>query len=122
MKKTQEDKAREKRIIMEIVVDAYNEDERAMGWYYYLEDKLRFPFKARCVSQREVSPLEREEEVEVVGMPSEDECMCEMFVTIQWGKRTVAVPLAQLEGVEAGSKTKEAIEDWHYWLEQGYEF
>ena len=122
MKTTREDKVREDRIIMEIVVDAYDENERAMGWYYYLEDKLRFPIKARCVSQREVSPLERGEEVEVLGMPSEDECMCEMFVTIQWGKRTLAVPLAQLEGVEVDNQTKEAIEDWHYWVEQGYEF
>jgi hypothetical protein len=35
-----EDKAREHRIEMEIVVDAYNEIERAMGWYYCLQDKL----------------------------------------------------------------------------------
>jgi hypothetical protein len=122
MSTPKEDKAREKRIIMEIVVDAYNEDERAMGWYYYLEEKLQFPFRAKCLSQREVSPLEPGEEVEIVGMPSEDECMNEMFVAIRWGKRTLAVPLAQLEGVEVDDQTKEAIEDWHYWVEQGYEF
>lgn len=32
-----QDKAREHRIAMEAVVDAYHETERAMGWYYYLE-------------------------------------------------------------------------------------
>ena len=93
-----------------------------MGWYYYLEGKLQFPFRAMCVSQREVSPLEPGEEVEVVGMPSEDECECEMFVAIQWGKRTLAIPLEQLEGVEVDNQTKEAIEDWHYWVERRYEF
>ena len=31
------------RINMEMVVDAYNEEERAMGWYYYLEDRLHLP-------------------------------------------------------------------------------
>lgn len=122
MSTPKEDEARENRILMEIVVDAYDEDERAMGWYYYLEEKLRFPFKARCISQREVSPLEPGEEVEVVGMPSEDECRREMFVAVRWGKRTLAIPLAQLEGVDVDDKTKEAIEDWHYWLEEGYEF
>ena len=121
MKTIHKDKAREERIIMEIVVDASNEDKRAMGWYYYLEEKLKFPFKARCVFKREVSLLERVEELEVVGMPSEDECMCEMFVTIQWGKRTLAIPLALLEGDEVDDQTKEAIGDWHYWLERGYE-
>ena len=38
------DEAREKRISMEIVVDAYNEDERSMGWCGYMEEKLNFPF------------------------------------------------------------------------------
>ena len=33
MPQIKEDKQREKRIDMEIVVDAYNEVERAMGWY-----------------------------------------------------------------------------------------
>lgn len=32
------DDSREERIELEIVVDAYNEAERAMGWYYYLDN------------------------------------------------------------------------------------
>lgn len=51
---------------MEIIVDDYNEDERAMGWYYYLEETLRFPFKARCIRKRHVSPLSVGEEVEAI--------------------------------------------------------
>ena len=43
-KKPKRDETREERISMEIVVDAYNEQERAMGWYCYLEEKLSFPF------------------------------------------------------------------------------
>jgi hypothetical protein len=52
-----ENKARERRIAMEAVVDAYNSEERAMGWYYYLEERLKVPFQARCQSKREISPL-----------------------------------------------------------------
>ena len=33
---------------MEAIVDAYGSEERSMGWYYYLDNKLKFPFKARC--------------------------------------------------------------------------
>ncbi len=116
------DKSIEERIIMEIVVDAYDEGERALGWYYYLDDRLAFPFKAKCVARREISPLKRGEEVEVVGMPSEDECEREMFVTVEWEKRTVALPLSQLIGVDVDAETGQAIEDWHYWAKQGYEF
>ena len=41
--KPERDEAREERIKMEIVVDAYDEAERAMGWYSYLEDTLHVP-------------------------------------------------------------------------------
>jgi hypothetical protein len=41
MPKIKEDKDREERIVMEIVVDAYDETERALGWYYYLAERQR---------------------------------------------------------------------------------
>ena len=119
------DEAREERITMEVVVDAYGESERAMGWYYYLEGALDFPFPARCRATRAISPLNLGERVEVTGMAPEEECQHEMFVEICWQDRTLAVPLAQLEvramrAVDA--KTREATADWHYWLDQSYEF
>jgi hypothetical protein len=122
MKKVAKDKAREERITMEIVVDAYGQEEQAMGWYYYLADNLSFPFKARCTMERRTSPLKTGEELEVVGMAPEDDCSHEMFAEIRWSGRILAVPLAQLEPVESDRKTREAVEDWHYWVERGYEF
>ena len=47
----EEDKDREHRIDMEVVVDAYDCEERAMGWYYYVSDECGFPFKAKCIAQ-----------------------------------------------------------------------
>ena len=122
MKLVLEDKARERRIDMEVVVDAYDEAERAMGWYYYLQDQLSFPFKARCVGKRSISPLSKGEIVEVVRMAPESECEREMFIIVRWQKRLLAVPLAQLIEVNVDAKTKQAIGDWHYWVERGYEF
>ena len=48
MPKTNKDADREQRILMEIVVDACDREERVMGWYYYLESTLQFPFAATC--------------------------------------------------------------------------
>jgi Calcium binding len=48
MKRPSRVEEREQRITMEIVVDAYTPEEQAMGWYYSLEDRLHFPFVARC--------------------------------------------------------------------------
>lgn len=122
MSRIKEDKDREDRIIMEIVVDAYSKEERAMGWYYYLEDKLRFPFKAMCITTRESSPLVIEEEVEVTKMAPETLCDHDMFVMIRWQKQSLAVPLGQLNPSRANKQTLQAVADWHYWVKRGYEF
>jgi hypothetical protein len=55
--KPKRDEEREARILMEIVVDAHDEEERAMGWYCYLQDTLSFPFVTRCINDRAISPL-----------------------------------------------------------------
>lgn len=122
MAKAGRDAEIEERITMEIVVDAYGPEEQAMGWYYYLQDTLQFPFAASCISKRRISPLKDGQTVEVVGMAPEDECEREMFVEIDWEGDTLAVPLIQLESSESDEETQQAISDWHYWVNQGYEF
>lgn len=122
MPKPRHNPARENRIEQEIVVDAYGPEERALSWYYHLEEKLTFPFKARCVTERSVSPLKKGERVEVLAMAKEDDCMREPLVLIRFGGRKLAVPLEQLAPVGAGPETCEAVEDWRYWAAMGYEF
>ena len=122
MAKGKTNSAREQRIEMEIIVDAHDSDERAMGSYCYLEDKLHFPFTAQCVAKRAISPLQVKDEVEVLRMPPERECRHEMFVTIRWGKEGLAIPLSQIRPTDADDETREAVADWHYWVGKGYEF
>ena len=122
MAKRERDEEREHRIEMEIVVDAYGPEEQAMGWHVYLYDRLAFPFKARCIRERSISPLRKGEEVVVNGMAPEDDCMREMFVLVEWKGRSMGVPLTQLEGVDVDEDTAQAIGDWHYWVDQGYSF
>lgn len=92
-----------------------------MGWHTYLVDQLSVPFLARCVRERRTSPLRVGDEVEVVGMAPEEECVHEMFVLTPWERGTLAVPLVQLEGIRVDEETRQAIEDWHYWVGRGYE-
>jgi hypothetical protein len=97
--KLRQNKDREERITMEIIVDAYGPEEQAMGWYYYLDEKLQYPFTAICSAKRAISPLHVKDEVDVIGMAPEEECEKEMFVTIRWEKGGLAVPLSQLTAV-----------------------
>jgi len=120
MARNAKDEEREERINMEIIVDAYGPEEQAMGWYNYLDDTLQFPFSARCIANRVISPLEPGDEVEVEGMAPAEECEHEMFVLIQWKPHQFAVPLMQLEGIDVDEETQQAIEDWHYWVNRGY--
>ena len=114
------DEEREGRIAMEIVADAHDSEEQAMGWHSYLEDQLSVPSPARCVRERRTSPLRVGDEVEIVGMAPEEECVHEMFVLTHWERGALAVPLAQLEGIRVDEETRQAIEDWHYWVGRGY--
>lgn len=122
MAKVEQDAEREERITMEIVVDAYEPQEQAMGWYYYLQDTMQFPFTGVCISKRRGSLVKESAIVKVVSMAPEEECEREMFVEIDWDGDTLAVPLIQLEAPEAELETQQAIADWHYWVNQGYEF
>jgi hypothetical protein len=107
---------------MEIVVDAYGEEERAMGWHCYLHDRLAFPFPARCIAGRITSPLKVGDEVEVLEMAPEEECEREMFVVTRWEGEGLAVPLSQLEVIHSDDETEEAAGDWLYWSRKGYQF
>jgi Calcium binding len=119
----EQDPDREERITMEIIVDCYDAGEQYMGWYCYLEDNMKFPFPALCVEKRGKSPLKAGQEIEVIGMAEGEDYEQEMFVKIIWDvDDTLDVPLSQLQAPEADRKTKEALEDWHYWVDQGYGF
>jgi hypothetical protein len=116
------DPVREERIHEEIIVDANGPEEQAMGWYYYLEDKIHFPFQAKCIASRATSPLRKGESVEVRALAPEDICSGDMLVQIQWQGHTMAISLSQLSAIDPDEVTREAIKDWHYWVAQGYCF
>jgi hypothetical protein len=120
--KLRRDPDRERRISAEVVVDAYDGAERAIGWFGYLEERLQFPFTAKCVARRAVSPLLIGDEVEVISMAPADECSYDMFVMIRWEHGGLGVPLSQLAPASAGSPTQVAVADWRYWVGQGYQF
>jgi hypothetical protein len=119
MKKSRRDPVREDRIDNEAIVDA-SPEEQAMSWYYYLENKIRFPFPAKCIAADVVSPLRKGEAVEVIRMAPEENCEHDMFVQVRWQSRKMAVPLSQLAAIEPDKLTEEAIGDWHYWVARGY--
>jgi hypothetical protein len=78
-------------------------------------------FVVAAINRVRDTPLLVGDEVKVIRMSSEDDCAHEMFAKIQWGKRRLAVQLSQLEVVQADDETRQAVEDWHYWVGMGYQ-
>ena len=112
MKRPNRDPDREDRIHNEVIADANGPEEQIMGWHCYLDDKIRFPFQAKCIAVKIVSPLRKGESVEVLRMAPEDACSADMLVVIHWQDRTMAVPLSQLAAVDPDDSTAEGIADW----------
>jgi hypothetical protein len=122
LSKIKEDETREERITNEIVVDAYDSEERIMGWQAYLDDTLHFPFQAKCIKEIAVSPLKKNEKVTVLEMADPDFCKNGMCAIVEWQSRRMGVPLEQILPLDSDEETLEAVKDWHYWVARGYEF
>ena len=122
MSKIKQNNIREERISMEVIVDAYNEEEVAMGWYYYLEDKINFPFKAQWINRNK--PEGRN--VTVREMSPEYDFQSDIFVEVVYREGdfedVFSAKLSEIKPLKIDSETEEAIEDWHYWVERGYHF
>lgn len=114
---------RENRIEIEVVVDAYDSEERATGWYYYIADGVKFPFEACCIKTMSKSPLFEGEIIQVIDMADEEDDYTKgMFVKVKWKDREFGVPLEQLKPLNVNDETREIIEDWQYWIARGYDF
>ena len=46
--------------------------------------------------------------------------MSEILVVVTRSKAKLAVPLGQLKCDSGDEQTRQAVADWHYWLERGY--
>ena len=114
----------EDRIYNEAIVDAHGEEERAIGWYYYLDDKLSGPFTAKCTKRERTSPLKPGVVVRVKKMAPVEECENRMFVTILHDGDELDVPLEQLEPTDDtdDDDIREAVDAWRYWVNRGYQF
>ncbi len=114
MTKVELDPKREDRIENEVIVDCDYAEQYPLCWYYYLQNKCTFPFKAF---------FEKKQVVEITGMAEEEDCEKEMFMYAKFEDDELPISLFDLKPVaDTDNGTKEAIEDWYYWINRGYQF
>jgi len=78
-------------------------------WYHYFADNFPFPFKARCITGEAVSPLKNEDEIEVIKLASEEDCLYEILVEVRWSGQAMTIPLWQIRPIEPNNKIEDAI-------------
>lgn len=115
----QEDPERKDRIYDEAIVDAHGDEEVILSWYYYLQEKLHFPFTAAV---RVHSPGASREavRVKIVAMAPMSRCgYWQMWVL---GRRDEQEDrplyhffLSDLIEAEADPERLQALADWNYW-------
>jgi len=104
----------------EIIVDCYDEYEVTMGWFYYFQDNMSFPFKAKISAETGIDNLKIGDTVNVVELMNSSDEMISIYdfkatVGIEYGEHIYDVSLEQIKGIDCNQKTDEVIEVWHYW-------
>ncbi len=105
-------------IMMEIVVDAKDDDEVIMGWFHYMADELEFPFEAEMESKNrrgEKSVIQ----VDVLDLsdrnqnPTSPEVILE--VSEKGSERLMDVGVSKLQNVKGSESTENAVAIWKHW-------
>lgn len=118
------DAEREERIRDEITVDAHGDSEVATSWYYYLEEKLDFPFEAMVYTHKKRNPpnsiSHSASKIRVLGLAPLQRCSVQqiwaMAILLTGGWETpIHILLTDLNSVEADETREEALSDWMYW-------
>jgi hypothetical protein len=113
----EKDEVREDRIYSDIVVDAYDDDEVGMSWFYYLDETMTFPFKATMEQKkRDGSKMNVAIEVLSVQVKNPSSWDLRLEVVEQGETKIQRIEMNDLQDVQADEKTIECIEDWRYFF------
>ena len=104
------------KIDYEIIVDCYDEYEVSMGWYYYMEETLKFPFKAKA-KLKKVDGSVKLTEIQVTGLAADEEGFMgnDFDLEILTGGHFSNIHYSQLSQIKADDETLEAFAIWEYW-------
>ncbi len=110
------DKERKHRIHYEIIVDAYNEYEQAMGWYIHMNDNLEFPMQAK-VKLRLRGGKTEEKTVKIVEIDPKSEGSLTLRLGITEGKsdRVQYISLEDIVSIQTTEENLAFLNDWLYW-------
>jgi Calcium binding len=111
------DEAREDRIMLEVVVDCYDDEEVATGWYYYFAENLDFPFAAQANLKLRGGKMEQKK-VKIVEVETDDITNSEKLrlgVMEEGSDRVQFISPQHLISIDTTTENSQIINDWLYW-------
>lgn len=109
------DEEMQEKIDYEIIVDAYDEYEQSMGWFYFFEETLEFPFMATAQLKKRDGTMESKR-VKLVGLASKEEDFMnsDFNLEMEQGQYLRPVAYSALSDVKASDETLEAFQIWDF--------
>ena len=110
------DKEREHRIIYEVIVDAYDDVEQAMSWYYHMAENLELPIKAKAnLPLRGGKTEQKIVKIIEIDPKSEEGRAIRLGITEGTSQRVQYISPEMLESVDTSDENLEILNDWLYW-------
>lgn len=105
---------RQHRIDYEIIVDAYDDGEIYIGWYYYFAENLEFPIRAVAHLKKRNGRKENIA-IEIVEVASNEEEALKLGIVVPPLDFVFSIDVEDLFSVEASEEDLEILNDWLYW-------
>lgn len=102
----------------EIIVDCYDEFDVSTAWHCFIEERLRFPFKATAKLKKRDGRIEKKE-VKVVGLADNEEGFMnnDFYLEIETrGQYISIIPYSKSSNIKASPEILEAFVIWDYWI------
>ena len=110
------DEEREHRILYEVIVDAYDDEEQAMGWYYYMAENLAFPIKAKVEMPMRGGKLEvKDINIVEIDPKSEEGRAIRLGIVEGKSERVQYLSPEHIVSLKTSDENLEIINDWLYW-------
>lgn len=112
------------KIDYEIIVDCYDDHEVNMGWYYFFEKTLEFPFEAAMFikSRDGKSKLKK---VDVLGIATKEgdfDNLQEIALEVSPKESEIIMEagISKLKNLKGSQANREAFEIWNFWKSGQY--
>lgn len=108
----------------EIIVDCYDDYEVQMGWYYFFEEELEFPFEAE-IGIRTREGTTNVTTVDVLGIATEEGDVdhlqeVSLEVSPQKSELILEIGISKLSNVKGNQAVRDVFEIWNFWKSGKY--